>query len=827
MKFYTSVTRHSSKILHRGYENGKQFKEAVQYRPFVFMPSKDKNTKYQTLNGTPVEEKRFDSLWEQSQWMKQYKDVEGFNYYGSTNSITTFIYENYHGEVKFDTSLIRVAIIDIECDGLINGDDFIETAPSAITTISLKIGNKIIAFGLKDFKAPNHVKYFKCKDEQTMLKTFLTIWEGIKPDVVSGWNIVGFDIPYLISRIRRLFNEEEINRLSPWNKVNRREFFDRYSMKVTYEIEGIAILDYLDLYKKFTLQVHGQLESYSLNYVCYFELGENKIDYSEFGSLPELYEKNFQRYMEYNIHDVQLIQNLDDKLKFFDLVYEVAYIAKCNYQDVLKTIPVWESLIHAYLMDRRIVVPIRKQVSETMTIPGGFVKEPILGLHEWVVSFDVASLYPHLIMQYNLSPETLLGKKPIPTIERLLDGANLDTDGHSVAATGCHYTRDKAGFLPILMREIFDRRSIFKKEMLAAQKLDEKSPSEETKKQVASLKAKQQAYKILANSGYGALCNIYFTFFSYDLAMSITLGGQLSIKWVAKEVNAYLNKVLNTENRDYIVAIDTDSIYVTLGDLVRKAMPGVKDKTMITNFLDEYSEKKIQKVIDKAFLDLATKMNAFDPCLKMKRESIAIKGIWTGKKRYVLNVFDNEGVRYKEPKLKFTGLEVVRSSVPEICRDALKEAINIIMNQGNDELIKYIDDFKKKYKKMNFYEVSCPTGMNGINEYYDSVHLVKPKCPIHVRGAIIYNEWVKNNNFQNKYPLIKEGEKIKYCYLKLPNRLKSDVVAISTQMPEEMELPKYIDYETQFEKKFMKPLESILGKINWQSERINTLDELF
>mgnify|MGYP003644992571 CR=1 FL=1 len=824
MKFYTSVSRLGGNILHRGYEDGKPFIQKEKYQPYIFLADpKSSNPKYQTLNGTGVSKLEFDDMWEMKKWTDQHKDVHNFKFYGSKNPVTTFIYDNYPGEIKFDPSLVRVGIIDIECDGLINGDDFIDVAPVAITSIALKIGHRLIALGMKEFKAPEGVKYFKCQDEETLLKTFLTIWEGARIDILSGWNIVGFDIPYLINRIIRLLGIDEAKRLSPWNHIQAREFKDRYKKKRTYEITGISILDYMELYKKFTLQVHGQLESYSLNFVSSFELNEKKTDYSEYGSLKELYDKDFQKFIEYNLKDVVLVQQLDDKLMFFNLVYEMAYIAKCNYTDVLKTIPVWENLIHAYLLDQRTVVPVLKMTDLEMTIPGGFVKEPTPGLYDWIISFDVASLYPTLIQNYNLSPETYRGKMSIPDVDKLVDGESFDTKGYSVAATGCYYTHEKKGFLPVLMKEIFDRRAIYKKEMIEAQKEYESAPSHELGQRVASLKAKQQAYKILANSGYGALANQYFSFFSYDLAMSITMSGQLTIKWVAARINEYMNELMKTENVDYIISIDTDSNYLNCAQLVKRLFPKETDKTKIVNFLDTFAEKKIQPVIDKAFADLAVKMNAFDPCLKMKRESISERGLWSGKKRYVLNVLDNEGVRYDSAKMKVTGLEVVRSSVPQVCRDALKKAMWIILTQTNDDLISFVEEFDERYRTLDFYDVAFPRGMNGLNEYFDPVHTFKPKCPIHVRGAIVYNEWVKKHKLSDKYPLINDGEKIKFCYIKVPNALKSNVISCSTKIPDELKILDVIDYKTQYDKSFREPLQGILNIINWSMEKENTL----
>lgn len=410
MRHYTSVCNIRGTIVHRGYEDGRPFSEKVKYQPYLFLETDEENSKYRTLTGKNVRQVDFDSLWDMRSWLKDH-DAENFRYYGTTNPITTFIYDNYAGEIKFDASAIRVGIIDIELDRLIVGHDFIERAPGVITTITLKMKNHLIAFGMKDYQAPEHVKYLKCRDEATMLRTFLTVWGGMKLDCVTGWNIFGFDIPYLVNRIHLLLGDDAAKSLSPWNDVRERRYFDALKKpKKTYDITGIQILDYQEFYKKFSIPVEGQLESYSLNYVCYHQLGETKIDYSEFGSLMELYESNFQKFMDYNIHDVVLIERLDQKMKYLNLIFQIAYLAKCNFQEVLKTLPIWEAYIHHYLRDRRIVVPQAKEQDGDETIPGGYVKEPVPGMYDWVVSFDVSSLYPHLIVQFGLSPETLISR---------------------------------------------------------------------------------------------------------------------------------------------------------------------------------------------------------------------------------------------------------------------------------------------------------------------------------------------------------------------------------------------------------------------------------
>jgi len=825
VKFYTNVVRDGNKIYHRGYEDGKQFHEHIKYSPYVFIPS-NKEKRYRTIYQEPVEKKDFDSIFEMTKFVKEMTDIEGFSIFGSTNPVTTFIYDEYREEIKYDPSKIRIGLIDIEVDSS-NGFPKPEEATSPIVTISLHIENQMYAFGMKPFNAPKHVKYFQCKDEYTLLKAFLVIWKARAPDVISGWNLIGFDIPYLVNRMLIVLGEELTLQLSPIRKIIPREFFTKFGVTKTFDIKGVSLLDYMEMYKKFTVQVHGQLESYSLNYVSYFELEEEKIDYSEYESLDHLYQNNFQKFLEYNIHDVELIRRLDNKLKFFELIFVVAYMAKTNYQEVLKTIPVWESFIHHYLLDQKIVLPSKKSVQAEMTIPGGYVKEPKPGMYSWAVSYDCASLYPSIIMQYNLGPDTLKGKiDSFPSIDKLIEQPDFDHQGYSIAANGCMYSKDKKSFMAELMEKLFDMRAIVKKEFLTKKQELETNKSFELESEVSYLKAKQIAIKLLMNSLYGAMCNKHFIFFSYDLAMSITLSGQLTTRWLDKKFNEYMRSVLKTDD-DYVIAADTDSIIVNQGPLVQKFLPNETDPNKITDHLSKFGSTKAQEVLDNAFHELFVYMNAYANVLKAKREKIAERAIWTGKKRYVMKILDDEGVRLKEPELKFTGIEVVRSSVPEVCRDALEEALNIIMNKDEQTLISYVDSFWEKYQKMSFYDIAYPRGVNGLEDYHDSVNLYKKGCPIHVRGSLVYNDYIKKKNLTNKYQMINSGDKIKFCYIKLPNRLKSDVIAASSKIPDEMNIQEIIDYDLQFSKSFKEPLTAILNVIGWKLEYQNTLESMF
>ena len=331
------------------------------------------------------------------------------------------------------------------------------------------------------------------------------------------------------------------------------------------------------------------------------------------------------------------------------------------------------------------------------------------------------------------------------------------------------------------------------------------------------------------NSAYGALGNEYFRFFDVRMAESITLSGQLSIRWIEARMNEYLNKLLNTEGEDYVIASDTDSLYISFDKLVDKVLPKGTDLSeddytrKVVDFLDNVARQKIEPFIDKSYQNLAEVLNAYDQKMIMKREAIANKGIWTAKKRYALNVYDNEGVRYAEPKLKVMGLEIVKSSTPASCRVALKESVKLIMNYDELTVQKYIKDFRETFKKLPFEDIAFPRGVTDITKYRNA----DKSIPIHVRGSLLYNNLLKEHKLDKRFETIKDGEKIKFCYLKVPNKIGENVISFISDFPRELNLEKYIDYDLQFSKSFLEPLKIILDAVGWSSEKKITLDSFF
>ena len=835
MKFYTNVLEYGNNILVRGYDRGQPFSDKIPYKPTMFAPSKREDAAWKDIRGLSLDPVPFESMRDAKEFIAKYEDVSNFKLYGMPRFLYSYLNEEYPNEVVYDRDLINVAYIDIEVSSEF-GFPSVERASDTVTAITLKKDGIFHVWGYGDFEVKrSDVQYYQCNNEKELFIKFLSEWSNGYPDIVTGWNVTFFDIPYLVKRMSTILGESEAKRFSPWRMFKERRVRTRFKEETVYNIAGVATLDYLEMYQKFT---YTQQESYKLDHIAQVELGERKLDYSEYDTLHEFYLKDFQKFIEYNIVDTELVEKLDDKMKLIDMALALAYDAKVTLLDVFTQVRMWDVIIHNHLYKQKIAIPLTGGGSKDEQYVGAFVKEPKPGGYDWVMSFDLNSLYPHLIMQYNISPETLLRNnrgnavKVETSVDELLEGIFPEVpDGYGLAANGCFFNKDHQGFLPEIMERMYNDRVVYKDKMIAAQKDYEKTKSKQSSKDISRYKNMQLAKKVQLNSAYGAIGNPYFRFFDINQATAITLGGQLSIRWAENEINKYLNNLLKTEGEDYVIASDTDSLYITFDKLVSMvfkdggSLPSdpVARKEKIVNFLDKVASEKMEPVIDRIYSDLAVRMGAFQQKMNMKREVIADRGIWTAKKRYILNVHDSEGVRYAKPKLKIMGIEAVKSSTPAVCRQAIKDALTIIMTQPEEELHKFIAQFKTKFCSLGFEEVAFPRSVQDLTKYKNETKSI----PIHVRGALLYNDMVKKNKLLKKYELIKDGEKIKFSYLKMPNPVQGNVICSFSTLPSEFELDKYIDYDIQFEKAFMSPLNSILNVIGWHTEKQSNLEDFF
>jgi DNA polymerase elongation subunit (family B) len=817
-------------FLVRGYENGEYIQFREKYQPTLFVPAK-KETFYKTLDGHYVEPIKPGSVSDCREFIKKYSQVENFKIYGNERFIYQYISDKYpQDQIDFDISKIRLVTVDIETRSE-NGFPDVASADQEILLITIQDYNtkEITTWGQGPFKIKqDNVRYLQFNNERDLLNDFIHWWMDNTPDVVTGWNIQLFDIPFIAKRIDRVLGEKLAKRLSPWGLVSQKEVFIKGRQQIYYDIGGITQLDYLDLYKKFT---YTNQESYRLDHIANVELGQKKLDHSEFDTFQEFYTNGWQKFVEYNIIDVELVDRLEDKMKLIELALTMAYDAKVNYNDVFYQVRMWDTIIYNYLKKKGIVIPPKEQTDKDEKYAGAYVKEPNPGVYDWVVSFDLNSLYPHLIMQYNISPETLIEERhPTVSVERILkEELNFEMyKDYAVCANGAMFRKNKKGFLPELMDKMYGERVIFKKRMLKAKQEYEKTPTDALKKEIARCNNIQMAKKISLNSAYGAIGNQYFRYFKLANAEAITLSGQVSIRWIENKMNEYLNKLLQTEGKDYVIASDTDSIYLNLGPLVTKFFGNQSsDKAKIVGILDKICEDKLEPFIESSYQELADYVSAYEQKMSMKRENIADRGIWTAKKRYILNVWNSEGVAYTEPKLKVMGIEAVKSSTPAPCRQMLKESFKIMMSGSEDAMIEYIDQCRRKFKKLSPEEISFPRSVSDVTKYKSTADIYVKATPIHVRGALLYNHYIKKGNLTNKYSLIQNGEKIKFCYLKKPNIIHENVISFIQDFPRELNISKYVDYDLQFDKAFLEPLKIILDAIGWSVEKTANLEMFF
>lgn len=840
---YTYCKKYGNKIFLRE-ENG-DAQSITKYPCDIYYP--DTNGNYSSIYGIPLSKHTFNSVKKATEELEQNEAY--ITPYGAKNFAYQYIRDVFLRKDPILPQSIYIANIDIETGRDEQGYSGPEEARCPITAITIHniSMNQFTVWGYKEegYEAEkSNVRYINCKSEYDLLLRFVDFFSSNYPHVITGWDCERYDIPYIINRMKKIFNDEEhVKRLSPFSMVFDRNSRDAFGKTYPiYDIIGITTLDYLHLFKKFTYKTP---ENYKLNTVAYMILGDSKIDYSEYANLQELYEQNYKKFIDYNIKDVDIVSRLDQKLRLFDLVLSVAYKAGINYCDVVSPVTTWDVLIYNAIMDKGMVPPMAMPDAVAGEYVGAYVKEPIPGMYKWIVSCDLNSLYPHIQMGFNISPEKRVNEKNLPEelieiknalgstvsgIEMLLNGSidlsALKTYNVCLTPNGQFYRRDEDGFIPTILEGLYEERKAVKRSMIDDKKAMEADKTVDLSNKISQKDTLQMALKILMNSEYGALANQYFRYFDLRNAEAVTSSGQLAILWVAKYINIFLNKTLSTENVDYVIAIDTDSVYLNLETLVDKFIyPNVKETERIVTIIDSWCKDKLLPEIRRIYDDLASYVNSHKQKMVMAREVIADKGFWTGKKRYALNVYDSEGVRYAKPKPKIMGLECVRSSTPEFCRTYIKETIVKILTEDEDKVQYYIGDVKDMFMNQAPDEISFPRGVNNIEKWTDGNGMPKKGCPIHVRGAIVYNAFLKKYGLTDE--TIKSGDKIKFTYLRMPNVFHSTVLsyppAINAKVYEH--LKDYIDDEKQWQGTFYEPVNHIMTTVGWNGEKINTIWE--
>ena len=828
MDFYTNIVKIGEKICARGIRKGQRATKVInQFSPTLYISDTTGKSQWRTIDGKPVSPLKFESTKELMDWRQKHDNIEGFEIYGYERWMQQWLTEFFPEETPVDFDLFNVVFIDIE----VSSDEGFPEANKAlypVISITCYLNDIYYVWGNQEYETtqPN-VVYKKFESESELLHDFVMWFRSSECDIVTGWNTRFFDLPYLYNRISRIIDEKFCLKLSPWNRVYKTNFQLGGQFLDEVTIEGVNALDYLEIYKRFT---YSAQESYRLDNIAHVELGEGKLSFDEYSNLYTLHKRDYKKFIDYNIRDVELVVRMDDKNRFLENAVILTNSMKCNPNACFSQMQMWDNKLYDYLWRKKIVTPMRKSFEKESSlgaVEGAYVKDPHVGMHDWVMSFDLNSLYPHLIMQYNISPETKIGMTPTPpTVQAMLDREYEVPEGCTVTPNGAMFRTDKQGFLPEILQMFYNDRVKYKKKMLETQQLYENDKDPVLLKQISYYHNMQMARKISLNSAYGAIGNEYFRYYDRDIAEAITMSGQLSVRTAENSINKTIQTMLNSET-DFIIAADTDSIYVNCGPLVEKTyeeVPFDVEKKVVVEYLDKVGSGPFQQVLDKAYHELYEYTNAFENKMVMKREGISDRGVWTAKKRYILNVWNNEGVQYEKPKLKVMGLESVRSSTPELCRDKLKEAYLLIMTKTEADLQKFNKEFRETFNQEPLENIAFPRSVKGLEKYGSRREIYKQGCPMHVRGSLLYNHYLKEKKLDKTFAKIQEGEKIKFVYLSLPNPIHENVIAMVDGLPEGFGLDKYVDRNIMYEKTFRKPLEELVEKIGWNLEEVSTLD---
>lgn len=852
--FYTNVQVYGNHILYRGIENGKRIQERFGFSPSLYVPSQSEHSPYRTIKDHPLDKIEFDSIKKAKAFLKDVDETT--TVYGMRRFEYAFIEEN--PPIDWNTDDILVARMDIEVESE-NGFPEPNTALERITLISFKLNDHIHVFGTGEYdNKRTDTTYHKATSEKHLFTLFMAFWQKNYPDILTGWNCQGYDVPYLYNRLVNVMGEAFANRLSPWGVV-RKSLYRMNSLYIdTYTILGIAVLDSMEMYKKYC--PHGMSQdSHSLNNIGYVEKLGQKIDYSEVGSLHLLYKTNFQKYVDYNIQDILLDEKISNKYDVINLVLTVAYMNNVNIEDVFTQVRMWAAIVDREYKKIGILLDHGKK-HEKQPFEGGYVKQPVAGNYKDVVSFDATALYPSAIMQLNASPETLITPEVLEqndsksakylysimkgdgyidglTIENVMQ-KNIDEKilkacyelNYSIAPNGYLYDKSRKGIFPFMADKLLKLRKENKVKQLECEKLSEKTDNviekNEYLKKAKIYKSLQMAQKICANSLYGASSSEFFVLFDLRVASGITAMGRLAIQWAAQHTNKYIQKITRLDH-DFVIGIDTDSQILNLETLVKLSFgdkkPSIKERI---DFLDKIGSGPIQNMLNNCFEDLKNYLNAYEQKMFMKREAIATTAFWTGKKRYAMAVWDMEGVRYHRPHIKITGLESVRSTTPPKARKALKTLIQIVLTRDKEYAINFIERFHDKFNQYDLQDIAVTTGVNGLDTYAIEGGQFRSGTPMHVRAALVYNSYIQRMGLDRKYSTIKNGNKIRYLFLKQPNPVLNDVFAWESAIPEELEIRKYIDYEALYNRTFKKPAETIMNSFGWSAERRFTLADL-
>ncbi len=881
--------RRSEAVLWTWDENGKRVTTRHHFKPHIFIECQNDNG-FKSIYNTNLKKVEFKNTWDRNKYIKssgihrifynikpeQQFLIEHFGHIKdkskwTKNSLDTCFLDIEVYTCKYPLSTpIKYKIDEIEKEGLlediivhnlknVNVWDIeqkswksIETScytqtsefpdpeeakyPINVITLYSTLEKRFYTWGLHGDYTPSqsNVKYIKCATETSLLKSFLRYWKVKEFDVLSGWNSSGFDIPYIMNRINNVLGEEECKKMSPVESTFYREnvgqMFGRSFGR--WYIHGITAIDYMEAYKKFA---RGDRESYSLNYISELELGEGKVKFNA-TDLSRLAITDWQTFVDYNVQDVNLLVKLDEKLKHIDLIRNISYKGFSQFEGALGTIGVVTGAMAHKAMDRGLVIPTFEHKVK-QSYEGGYVREPVTGLQENIISFDANSLYPNTIITLNISPETKLGKiisKDENEVKlQLADGKTYNLTLEKFAAfikksNACIskakvlFSQDKKGFCPEIIEEIYAERVETKKQLQQVLKKIEKlkkkkETDDELTKQAEDLESYQYVLKILLNSLYGTFANNYSPFYDIDIAASITKTGQECIKEASNIFERFTGEKYNITSSNLTLYGDTDSIYCSLDDIFKQEKIKLLDVDgNVTSEALSVAED-LELYLNNSITSWAKKtMNSKDPRFVFKREAMCDVGLFLQKKRYILNVRNDEGVNVN--KMKFVGMEVARSSYSQPVKEIIKQIVkSVFTTKNNFATNKVYRDCYDKFKALDLNEICIRTSINDYDKYANrsDKYEIALHTPVHVKGAIYYNNMLKSLNIESKYEQIGSGGKIKWFYTE-PNRYQLKVLSYPDTIPPEIESIVKPDYKKMFQKLVTSSITRIFESCNWQ-----------
>jgi len=847
-------------IYHRYLENGSRHEEYIDFKPFcgIVSPSVSESS-IKTLYDKPLELKQFDSITNFKKWARDNEDY--IDIYGNIRPEYMFLASTYHTEIPIQWDQMRIDNFDIE---VLREDGFpdAEIADWPVTAITIQdvVKKTYTTFGFNNYKNHNkeNVDYIHCDNEKDLLRQYIDYCVERRPDILTGWNIINFDIPYMVNRIKKVLGKLWANKISPINKLKARTYKDAFDNEVnTYDIMGTVIY-YMELYAKFNFEPR---DGKSLEVIAQAELGKGKLDYKagDNTSLTDLYHNDFQTYIDYNIKDCELVGLIDDKRQYLRLAVNLTYMAKCLFTDVMGTVGIWDAYLYNILLQKKILCPPRKTNIKS-SFPGGWVEKPHKGLNGMNMVFDIASSYPNSIISYNISNETIMEFSALPKeLQVLADSIRpkysdkefiwmindntfdvnwleenvkplLQKYDLCMTPWGEFFRRDKLGFIPEVVDEIFKSR---KKTKSLMKTIDFSS------NEYNALDSKQLAFKTLMNSLYGAMSNIWFRYFDIRMAGSITSAGQASVKGSAKYIKDEIQGLVS-------LYTDTDSIFLDFQPLIDKRFKN-KEHTFIDDhdFCMKLSSMLVEPKLVEFFERLTKGLNTHSNTLIMESEVLADAWISVEKKKYSMRIINDEGEEFfnretlelgkwnfdktkfevGKVKLKTKGLSLIQSTTPQFTRAKLKQSLELIFQFRDEQMIKdKFKEWKDEFMTLPFEELSMPRSVSTFNKYVEGA----TGAQAHVRSAIAFNKALIDMKLDLDYQPINQGDKIRYAYIKVPNIFGIEVMAIKDKMPERINNNISIDWDIQWEKCFTSQLQKIFETIGWNMSEDNiSLEDFF